>query len=250
MPQYYQNETVMTKQSKKAITITPVRKATEEELKGIKVPEEGKPYLRVVAGITHLPENEGKGRSWFPTHDFEVIKKHREHLFYTCIQPEFLNESRIMRLTTTSKDLEDLRRSWLNDELKEIDRLMNNPQVSRRNRIELNKYLDYVQSELSTITEAIATDQIKQEGLSCGQVALIIAYEDKGIVTRDKGKLYAMYLKYRKPSLRMAEEDTKRKTRNKIDLIESIIPHLSQSAQQTANKELASLKTKLEQLFE
>jgi len=48
----------------------------------------------------------------------------------------------------------------------------------------------------------------------------------------------------------MAEEETKRKTGNKIDLIESIIPYLSQDAQQTANKELASLKTKLDQLFD
>ncbi len=239
----------MTKQSNKA-RITPGRKATEEELAGIKVPGEGEPYLQTLIGVTHLPEHEGRGRSWFPTHNFEVLKKHREYLYHTSILEEFLNERRIKVLVTTSKDLEDLRRAWLNDELREIDRLMEIPQMSRSDRHELNKYRDYVQSELTKITEAITTDQIKHEGLSLSQVALIIAYEDKGIVTRDKGKLYSYYLKYRKPSLRMAEEETKRKTGNKIDLIESIIPYLSQDAQQTANKELASLKTKLDQLFD
>lgn len=137
----------MTKQSNKA-RITPGRKATEEELAGIKVPKEGETYVQTVVGITHLPEHEGRGRSYFPTNDFEAIKKHREHLYHTFILEEFLNERRIKVLLTTSKDLEDLRRSWLNDELREIDRLMEIPQMSRSDRHELNKYRDYVQAEL------------------------------------------------------------------------------------------------------
>jgi hypothetical protein len=148
MPQYYQKETVMKNQSKKAITITPVRKATEEELAGIKVPQEGETFIQTVVGITHLPEHEGKGRSWFPTHNFDVIKNHREHLFYKYEQPKFLNESRILMLPTTPKDLEDFRKNWLNKELKEIEKLIENPHLSRRSEIELNKYKTAVTDEL------------------------------------------------------------------------------------------------------
>jgi hypothetical protein len=158
MLQYYQKETAMNKQSKKAITITPERKAPEEDLAAIKQPPEGEPYVQTVVGITQLPELGGKARAWFPTHDFEVTKKHREYLFHTSILEEFLNERRIKILGTTSKDLEDLRRSWLNDEIREIEKLIEKPHISRSDRHELNKYRDYVQSELKAKAGVINTE--------------------------------------------------------------------------------------------
>lgn len=104
-------------------------------------------------GITQLPEFNGKCRAFFPTHSFEIIKKHREYLYHTLVLVEFLNERKIKALNTTSNDTELLRCNWLNDELKEIDRISNIPGISRNDLIELEKYKDYVNTELNPKNE-------------------------------------------------------------------------------------------------
>lgn len=139
----------MTKQSKKAITITQVRKATEEELAALKPSPTDKYHAEWVIGIDHLSEFGSKARAFFPTHNFEVTKKYREDLFNSFYKPKALNERGIKGLRTTEKDLEDIRRLWLNDELKLVDKWMNIPHMSLSDRHELNKYQDYVQSELT-----------------------------------------------------------------------------------------------------
>lgn len=139
----------MTKQSKKAITITQVRKATEEELAALKPSPTDKYHAEWVIGIDHLSEFGSKARAFFPTHNFEVTKKYREDLFNSFYKPKALNERGIKGLRTTEKDLEDIRRLWLNDELKLVDKWMNIPHMSLSDRHELSKYQTAVNDELA-----------------------------------------------------------------------------------------------------
>lgn len=100
-------------------------------------------------GISHLPEMEGKARAFFPTHDFDIIKHHREYVYKKFIVWEFANDRVIKRVKTTDKDFKECRNDWLNDELKEIERIINIPGITRSDQIELKKYRDYVNEELN-----------------------------------------------------------------------------------------------------
>ncbi|MBK7628098.1 MAG: hypothetical protein IPJ16_13045 [Bacteroidales bacterium] len=84
-----------------------------------------------------------------------------------------------------------------------------------------------------------------KERLSLQESALISAYEGK-VILREEGKINQFYNYYSKRRNRIAIETTRKKTYNKIDRIEKIIPHLSKSAQQTAIDEVNTLKSALE----
>jgi hypothetical protein len=131
---------------KKTITITPIRKATEEELKGIPPLKKGE-TLNWTIGISHLPEKGGKAWVFFPTYSYNVIKKHREHAF-EFVKAEYIKERAIKMLTTTQADFDLLRLNWLQSELKEIDRICNISETSRSDKIEVEKYRNYVNNEL------------------------------------------------------------------------------------------------------
>jgi hypothetical protein len=149
-------------EKKEPISITRIRKATEEELTALAAlgpPRKGQPLFETTVGISHLPEMRGSARAFFPTHDFEVIKKYRESLYDTFIRPEFFRERTIKDLETTEKDFKDLRTDWLNDELKEIERISIIPQLSRSDFMELRKYRNYVISELNTNKEVIEKEK-------------------------------------------------------------------------------------------
>lgn len=94
-------------------------------------------------GISHTPE----GKSWFPTHSFEEIKKHRFDAF-EGIKSKFIEERKIKILTTTEIDLFHLRQHFLKNEIKEIERLSNHSELSSSDHIELNKYREWVEVEL------------------------------------------------------------------------------------------------------
>lgn len=239
----------MTKQSKKIGTITLIGKPNEAtEGDANKPSRTGKVIVQTTIGITHLPELGGKAWAWLETHDFEAIKKHREYLYHTFILEEFLNERRIKVLLTTSKDLEDLRRSWLNDELREIDRLMEIPQMSRSDRHELSKYRDYVQSELTPKVEVGTTMATGQGKPTLKQIALR-AYYNNEVIASGKGKVYQHFIHYSTQSNRIGVEPTERMTLNKIKLIESVIPDLIPSGQRKANDELRILKANLDREY-
>ncbi|MBX3165314.1 MAG: hypothetical protein KF900_12635 [Bacteroidetes bacterium] len=87
------------------------------------------------------------------------------------------------------------------------------------------------------------------------QIALIHLYEKKQ-VTRENGKeiakqyghasgnnLFNRFSYYSSRQNRIATESTQKKTKNKIELIESVIPHLSETNKQSATNELNTLKT-------
>lgn len=93
-----------------------------------------------------------------------------------------------------------------------------------------------------------------QNPLSIKQIALKYVYEGLQI-TRENGDaiakeyghtsgeaLFQRYTRYLSSANRRGQEDTRRKQQNKIDLIESIIPLLTDSAQKKALDEVSILK--------
>lgn len=95
--------------------------------------------------------------------------------------------------------------------------------------------------------------------LSVPQIALIYAYEDKTIITRENAqeiiekygwtsgeKLYQQFNNYRRTQDRIADPDkTKKSLENKIKLFESVIQFLTQPKNQLALDEINTLKSKL-----
>ena len=121
--------------------------------------------VKFTVGISHLPEMDGKAIAYFPTHNFDILKLHRENLFYKFIQPEFLKERKIKRVFTTYKDTCDLRTDWLNGELKEIERLNIIPGMSRSDLHELGKYREYVNNELTRMKNIQITETLEKTHL-------------------------------------------------------------------------------------
>lgn len=118
---------------------------------------------------------------------------------------------------------------------------------------------DFARNYYPTVKEATpetkkATEQ-KHE-LSMKQIALIYYYNREQVTRencKDKAekqghisgnKLYNFYCYYSSRSNRTNPEETAIKTRNKINLIESIIQHLSTEHKQEAIDELSTLKSK------
>lgn len=122
-----------------------------------------------------------------------------------------------------------------------------------KNQYILNKKIDYLKSTINKLKKK-ATEQ-KHE-LSMKQIALIYYYNREQVTRencKDKAekqghisgnKLYNFYCYYSSRSNRTNPEETAIKTRNKINLIESIIQHLSTEHKQEAIDELSTLKSK------
>lgn len=89
------------------------------------------------------------------------------------------------------------------------------------------------------------TELDTKEILSLQELALIAAYEGK-IIMREEGKINQYFNYYSKRKNRIGIETSRKKTSNKIERIEKIIPHLSKSAQRTAIDEVNTLKSALE----
>jgi hypothetical protein len=104
--------------------------------------------ILTLIGITDHPEVEG-GLAYFPTHSFDSIKRLRESLYETVLNST-ISERTSMLITTDESDLKNLRLTWLNSELKEIAKLIENPSISLNGKTEVTKYKDYINKELKS----------------------------------------------------------------------------------------------------
>ncbi|MBX3164194.1 MAG: hypothetical protein KF900_06900 [Bacteroidetes bacterium] len=120
-------------------------------------------------------------------------------------------------------------------------------------------YLENELKKLETLSQTAAAPQQTQTvpQFIVNQIALIHVYNGI-IITRENGKSIAMqyahasgeklfqrYTFYSSRQNRTGQENTKKKTQNKINLIESVIPYLSEANKQRATDELNTLKTTL-----
>jgi hypothetical protein len=115
--------------------------------------KEGNPAVSYTVGISHFPEMGAKARAFFPTHNFDIIKHHREYVYKKFIVWEFANERVIKRVKTNENDFKECRNNWLKSEIKEIDQLIELPSMTRSDQIELGKYRNYLINELDSKSE-------------------------------------------------------------------------------------------------
>lgn len=120
--------------------------------------------------------------------------------------------------------------------------------------------LNYLNNYNTNPDKAGLTAEEAKNKLSLRQVALIHAYEEKPITKANASeiaesynhqsgqKLYQYYCEYCKASNRKAKPtaDTKRTLKNKIELFESVVIHLSDSKKKRAVDEINILKTSFE----
>jgi hypothetical protein len=112
---------------------------------------------------------------FIPGYDFLLIRREREKYYRTIHLIEFLDERRIKNVITTSSDLEIHRKQWLNDEFKEVDRLINIPDISKSDRVELQKYKDFVLSEIERPSPSVRTKTVKPYKSKRRFISFIIA---------------------------------------------------------------------------
>jgi hypothetical protein len=199
--------------------ITPIRKATEKERQLI---------AQWTIGVSQL---DLKGAmAYFPLESVEKMIAHRESV-YNHRYAKFRRERAIKMIPTTDKDVKLRRTNWLHFELTEIDRLCKIPFISDSETIELGKYRDHINMEL------------KKDGLSYTQQAVIYAYENK-LVQRGH-PCYKSWLKYNNRVRRIETEDSRlslKQISNRVELFESILSYLSDKALEAANEEISTLK--------
>lgn len=217
--------------SKNKSIITPIRKATEAERTEI---------AKWTIGISHFPEMDGKARAFFPTHSFEILRDHEESV-YNIIVLESARDQAIKGLKTTEEYFKYFRQSWLNGELKKIDRISIIPSLTRNDLIQLEMYRDYINGELK---KSAGKKKGTSNDLSNAAVALIAVHEGN-IITRDKGGVYNHFIFYSKKKNRINVAISRRMIDNKIELFEKVIPYLSSSKKQTIIDEIDILKTAL-----
>jgi hypothetical protein len=136
------------KKGEQILKITPIRKATPEELAAIPLLTKGSKINLGLIGITHHPELDGNGKAFFPTHNFDSIKKYRESL-YEIVLNSTLRERAILGLKTDS-DLKKFRITWLWSELKWIEHFIDSPLITLNGTTEVNEYKNYVNRELNS----------------------------------------------------------------------------------------------------
>jgi hypothetical protein len=154
-----------------------------------KEPKKGIPIVTYTAGISKFPEMEGKARAFFPTHNFDVIKHHREYIYKKFIVWEFANERVIKRVKTTEEDFKECRISWLNSELKEIARLIDLPSMTRSDQVELKKYRKYVEFEkLDSDVEAPGKEKKPCSSVTRARAFCVLLLQDAGMEPRNVGQ--------------------------------------------------------------
>ena len=108
-----------------------------------------------------------------------------------------------------------------------------------------------VQQEPQNRISSVHKKGEKEPQLTLRQIALKYCYEGQSITKRDGEKLYQHYTKYLQPVSRTKTEDTKKKSQNKIKLIESVIAQLTNSQhKQKATDELNILKAATDKDFD
>lgn len=110
------------------------------------------------------------------------------------------------------------------------------------------------------LTAPIVSTSTKEKRLTINQIALIHAYNGKQITRKDSDsvakqygcnsgeKLFQRFTFYNSRANRKGAELTEKKTQNKIQLIESVIGHLSPSGKNLAADELKTLRSHVRKL--
>jgi hypothetical protein len=129
-----------------------------------------------------------KGFPIFPTHNSELRKEHKQEAFEKALNA-FIDDRTIKKLQITEEDRKAFRVMWLNNEIQITEKLIaaNN---SNSDRIELSKYLNFVQTErealinqkeiqlIETKTPSIQDGEASfSNGLTLKQQALFLIYK-------------------------------------------------------------------------
>ncbi|MEO2061925.1 MAG: hypothetical protein ABGW97_02995 [Christiangramia sp.] len=147
---------------------------------------------------------------------------------------------------------------FIKEKINKYEYILNATEGSALNRtihMKCELFLNYLRKRLKKFKKN-NTPETSPE-LQLNQIALLIFYEGGGVYkdncdstaeeygwnSKTSGhKLYQYFNKLRDKSERIGDPGSKRKLNNKIDLLESVVPHLSDTASQKAKTEIAHLR--------
>jgi hypothetical protein len=116
-----------------------------------------------------------KGFPIFPTHNSELRKEHKQEAFEKALNA-FIDDRTIKKLQITEEDRKAFRVMWLNNEIQITEKLIaaNN---SNSDRIELSKYLNFVQTEREALINQKEYPKAKKRKYKADHYVLAFLFE-------------------------------------------------------------------------
>jgi hypothetical protein len=116
-----------------------------------------------------------RGFPIYPTHNSELLKKHKEEAFEKALNV-FVNDRAVKRLQTTEEDKKAFRVMWLNNEIQFAEKWIS-ANNSNSDRLELSKYLNFVQTEREALINQNEYPKAKKRTLKADDYVLAYLFE-------------------------------------------------------------------------